>query len=47
MHRTLRTLLVISQMGLSLQVSAGTGTDGESTALKADDMKVVAAGELV
>ncbi len=45
MHRPL--MLVISLLSLSLQASAGTGTDGESTALKADDLKVVAAGELV
>ncbi len=47
MHPLKLSMFATSLLGLSLQASAGAGTDGVLTALKADDLKVVAAGELV
>lgn len=47
MYQSLRAFFIISLIGISLSASADTGTDGVLTTLKADDLKVVAAGELV
>ena len=47
MHQPIRVFLALSLASASLCASADTGTDGVATALRADDLKVVAAGELV
>lgn len=47
MYLSLRTVVALSLFAISACASADTGTDGVLTTLKADDLKVVAAGELV
>lgn len=45
--RTIRTVVALSLLAAVACAFADTGTDGVLTTLKADDLKVVAAGELV
>ena len=47
MYQSIHVVVTLSLLVIAFCASADTGTDGELTMLKADDLKVVAAGELV
>ena len=47
MHQSLQSICAAGLLCFSIHTAASTGTDGVLTTLKADDLKVVAAGERV